>query len=294
MNATTVFRHTPATGDPSLKIEVLGAATCEDTAIVRDRLDTLGVAYRYLDVDLDDAALARLQVLNGGHRVTPTVVVGGVAVAEPSLERLGELLAAAGIGATVPGPVQLHGDVTSWPIPLRDRVTDDGSPFSLQTLRDRRQVCLFLAHDPACLACFGYARQLAGRRESLDAAEGTLVVVTAGAPDGLADWRHGLASDAVLVADPDGDWHRAVAAHLGLEATAATLVVLDRFLAPRVVASAADAGGLPDPSEVIAWLDYLVLECPECSGELPWPDPQASHHHPCPDAIPTPQGVDRP
>lgn len=254
-------------------LDVLGAATCEDTAIVRSRLDALGIPYGYQDVDQDPTALERLRVLNDGHRITPTVVAGDVAAAEPSLERLGELIAAeSGVGgASVAEPTQLHGDVTAWPIPFRDRVTDGGAPFSLPPLRGRRQVCLFLAHDHHCLACFGYARQLGLHREALDTAEATLVVVADGTADGLAEWRHGLPADVALVADPGGDWHRAIARHLGLDVEVPMLVLLDRFLAPRVVASAAEAGGLPDPTTAIGWFDYLLLECPECSGELPWP-----------------------
>lgn len=255
-------------------LDVLGAATCEDTAIVRSRLDALGIEYRYRDVDEDPEALERVRGLNDGHRVTPTVVVGDVAEAEPSLERLGELIAGDGGlrgRTTVAELTQLHGDITSWPIPLRDRVTDSGAPFSLGPLRGRRQVCLFLAHEPRCLACFGYARQLTRHREGLKTTEATLVVVGVGIPDGLADWRHGLRADDALVADPDGEWHRAIARHLGFEAGSTMLVLLDRFLAPRVVVSAPEAGGLPDPSTAIGWFDYLALECPECSGELPWP-----------------------
>lgn len=251
--------------------DVLGAATCEDTAIVRSRLDALGIEYRYRDVDEDPEALERVQALNDGHRITPTVVVGEVAVAEPSLERLGELIAGDAGGPAVVAPTQLHGDITAWPIPLRDRVTDGGATFSLGPSRGRQQVCLFLAHHPRCLACFGYARQLARHREALGDADATLVVVADGIPDDLADWRHGLRVDDALVADPDGAWHRAIAGHLGLDPGSAMLVLLDRFLAPRVVASAVDAGGLPDPSTAIGWFDFLALECPECSGELPWP-----------------------
>jgi len=90
-------------------------------------------------------------------------------------------------------------------------------------------------------------------------------------PDAIAEWRPGLAAKDVLLADADGGWHQTLAAHLGLRPGAASLVLLDRFLAPRVVASAEEAGGLPDPSAAVAWLDFLTLECPECSGELPWP-----------------------
>ncbi len=252
-------------------LEVLGSDACEDTAIVRSRLDALGVAHRYLDIDVDADALARVRTLNGGHRVTPTVIAGDRVAAEPSLERLGELLATLGVTDGVAAPTQLHGDVTAWPLPHRVRTTDAGVPFDLGSLRGRRQTCLFLAHGVDCQACFGYARQLGGAREALEAADGTLVTVLVDAPEALGSWRHGLPADHVLLADPDGAWHAAAAARLGIGPTAASLVLLDRFLAPRVVGSAPEAGGLPDPSSMVAWLDFLALECPECSGELPWP-----------------------
>ncbi len=277
----------PTGPDPSpthaTALEVLGAATCEDTAIVRSRLDALGVAYRYRDVDRDADALDRLRALNEGHRITPTVIQGQVAVAEPTLERLGELIAAMGPHAEVAEPVQLHGDITAWPIPTQRRPAADGSMFDLGSLRGRSQVCLFLAHGPDCQACFGYARQLAGQREALETADGALVVVTRaprraeGAtatdadPEALDEWRHGLPTAVVLLLDADATWHEAIATHLGIHPEAASLVLLDRYLAPRVVASATESGGLPDPSTAASWLGFLALECPECSGELPWP-----------------------
>lgn len=270
----------PTAAEPPVqagRLEILGAATCEDTAIVRSRLEALGVAYAYHDVDRDPAALTRVRALNDGHRVTPTVIAGEDVTAEPTLERLGDTLAAMHITSKVAEPVQLHGDVTSRAIPLRTRPNETGSPFDLATLRGRRQVCLFLAHDHACQACFGYARQLAGHVPALDAANASLAVVGCAAPEALDEWRHGLPPEATLVADPDGAWHAAIESHLGFVPGSASLVLLDRFLAPRVVASAAEAGGLPDPTAAISWLEFLELECPECSGELPWPTSQPSH-----------------
>ncbi len=252
-------------------IEVLGARSCEDTAIVRSRLDALGVAYGYRNVDDEPAALDRVRAHNGGHRITPTVVAGAVAIAEPTLERLGELVSATGAHAVVPEPTQLHGDITASPIPWRARPADTGTPFVLGSLRGHSQVCLFLAHGVDCLACFGYARQLAGHSEALGPAETTLVIAVAAAPHRLTDWRHGLPPEAVLLADADRALGEPIASHLGIDPAAVSLLLLDRFLAPRVQASAEEAGGLPDPSAAISWLEYLTLECPECSGELPWP-----------------------
>lgn len=256
---------------PSATLQVLGAATCEDTAIVRSRLDALGVSYRYRDVDLDPAALDRVLGLNDGHRITPTVVAGDESVAEPTLERLGELFERVAIEADAPQPVQLHGDITAWPVPYRHLLAGTGSSFHLGSLRGRRQVCLFLAHEPDCLACFGYARQLARHDAALTTADATLIIAPLATPAALDEWRQGLPPGVTLLADADGGWHTALGTHLGFATGAVSVVLLDRFLAPRVVASAAEAGGLPDPTDLIGWLDHLTLECPECSGELPWP-----------------------
>lgn len=286
-------------------LEVLGATWCEDTAIVRSRLHHLGVPYRYLDIDHAPGALDRVRALNGGDQITPTVVAGEVVVAEPTLERLGEILRSTlatrpeadgpspigpGSDATEPSiddsaPVgsmrplaefrQLHGSITQWPIPFRDHPATDGRTTSLGPLRGRRQVCLFLAHDPDCGACFGYARQLRRHGAALDAADTTLVIAAPATAQQLESWQHGLAPNDLLIADPDGSWRTALTGALHLDPNATSVVLLDRFLAPRVTASAPEAGGLPDPSAVIEWLDFLGLECPECSGELPWPSESA-------------------
>ncbi len=283
-------------------LEVLGATWCEDTAIVRSRLHHLGVPYRYLDIDHAPGALDRVRALNDGDQVTPTVVAGEVVVAEPTLERLGEMLrlpaaaepgpdgpsaVAPGIdmtieasigGPTPVGPIrpladlrQLHGEITQWPIPFPERAPTKEPTPSLVSLRGQRQVCLFLAHDTDCGACLGYARQLSRRHADLDVADTSLVITATASATQLETWHHGLAPDDLTIADPDGSWRAALTSALDLDRHATSIVLLDRFLAPRVTASASEAGGLPDPSAAIEWLDFLGLECPECSGELPWP-----------------------
>jgi hypothetical protein len=71
--------------------------------------------------------------------------------------------------------------------------------------------------------------------------------------------------------DETAAWRREVAEALALPASGALVLMLDRYLAPRVVSHAADAGGLITPSEVTGWLKFTVLDCAECSTELPWP-----------------------
>lgn len=254
-------------------ITVLGSTTCEDTAIVTSRLRALGVPFLDVDVDADAAMARRLLALNHGSRVTPTVIAGDDAAvqAEPTLEALGELLVAAGHTVVTPRAIAYHGELTTRSIPVRHLDAVGGGSFSLEQLSGRQQVALFLGHGADCLACFGYARQLARRRESFAEVDGVPLIVVAGDTDAAAGWRHGIDEGVTILADPGGAWKQAVATHVGSQAGEALLLLLDRFGAPRAGSMATEAGGLIDPSEAVDWLRFLTLECPECSGELPWP-----------------------
>jgi mycoredoxin len=58
-------------------ITVYGAPECEDTKRTRDHLDELGVDYRYIDVEADEASSERVEQVNDGKRKTPTLTFGG-------------------------------------------------------------------------------------------------------------------------------------------------------------------------------------------------------------------------
>jgi glutaredoxin len=237
-------------------ITVLGSTTCEDSAIVSSRLRALGVPFLDVDIDADPAAARRVSSLNDGRRVTPTLVVGDDAVvrAEPTLEALGELLQAAGHDVRPPRATDYHGDLITRSIPVRTLVGDRGARFSLDQLRGRRQVALFLAHAADCLPCFGYARQLAGSYEALTQVDTLPLVVVAGDVRAADAWRHGIDDAVMILADPDGAWKRAVATHVRTRAEDAILLLLDRFGAPRAGSGAEEAGGLIDPSAAVEWL----------------------------------------
>lgn len=254
-------------------IVVYGSATCEDTAIVRSRLAAVGVPFTYVDIDGEPAAAARVEAWNGGHRVTPTVVLGSdeQVVAEPTLERLGELVAAGGYAVDAIDVTQYHGERIGRAIPFATLPTADGGTFSVANLRGKRQAALFLGHDAGCLACFGYARQLAAAHADLGEADAVALIVVGSDPAAVAGWRHGVDPQSTILADADGAWKRAVTASIEAAATDAVVIVLDRYGAPRAGASVAEAGGLPDPSAIVEWLRFIALDCPECSGELPWP-----------------------
>jgi glutaredoxin len=70
------------------QITVYGADWCEDTVATRSDLDSLGVKYRYINIEQDAAAQEWVKRHNGGKQKTPTVDVGGQILVEPERQEL--------------------------------------------------------------------------------------------------------------------------------------------------------------------------------------------------------------
>ncbi|HEY3524396.1 MAG TPA: redoxin domain-containing protein [Candidatus Limnocylindrales bacterium] len=257
-------------------LTVYGAATCEDTAITRSRLEALGVPYRYVGIDEDAGGAAEVARLNG-RRVTPTIVRAAAGLiaefdAEPAIERVDAFARATGAPIEPPRGRQLHGQVITRAIPFGTLERTGGGTFSLASLRGRRAGAVFFSHPPTCLACFGYAKQLARETPSFDEADADPIVVVRGSIEEAAAWTDELPAGTTLLADPDAAWRRDVGRAIECPADGVLLVVVDRFAAPRVVSAATEAGGLAAPSEATSWLQFVALDCPECCGEIAWPD----------------------
>jgi thioredoxin reductase (NADPH) len=99
----------------SEEITLYGTPACPDTNRTQRYLDELGVDYRYVNVDEDGDASDRVEAVNGGKRMTPTLVLGG------TLEQGdGEILAVPG-NTDLTAALERHGS-----LPHSDR--GDGSP----------------------------------------------------------------------------------------------------------------------------------------------------------------------
>ena len=85
-----------------LPLTIYGSQTCEDTALVRDRLRVLGIPFRARARDNDPAVTARLEQWNGGDAITPTLVFENeeIIISEPTLEELEGTLQTAGYEST--------------------------------------------------------------------------------------------------------------------------------------------------------------------------------------------------
>jgi mycoredoxin len=78
-------------------VEVYGADWCGDTRKALALLDDLGVDYRYINVEEDDAASAWVKNQNDGKEKKPTIAVGEKILSVPGEKELTEALQDAGL-----------------------------------------------------------------------------------------------------------------------------------------------------------------------------------------------------
>jgi mycoredoxin len=78
-------------------VTVYGTSWCAATQLIRRYLDRAGIPYRYVDLESNPEAAARLRWLTGGYVSHPTVSVAGEILVEPSLGELDWALSRAGL-----------------------------------------------------------------------------------------------------------------------------------------------------------------------------------------------------
>ncbi|MGC3957515.1 MAG: glutaredoxin family protein [Verrucomicrobiota bacterium] len=78
-------------------VKVYGADWCEDTHATLNHLDALGVPYRYIDVDQDEAAQKWVVEQNHGRQKTPTLDIDGQILVEPDETELEQALRGTGL-----------------------------------------------------------------------------------------------------------------------------------------------------------------------------------------------------
>ncbi len=85
MEPTDVLGDRPAPGPPPGEVVVYWRPGCPWCALLRRRLRRAGLAAREVNIWEDPAAAARVRSITGGDETVPTVVVGDLAMVNPSL-----------------------------------------------------------------------------------------------------------------------------------------------------------------------------------------------------------------
>ena len=75
-----------------MKIKLYGASWCGDCVRAKDFLDKQSINFEYFNVDFVASAAAKVESVNNGKRIIPTVIVDGVPLTNPSNEALAEAL----------------------------------------------------------------------------------------------------------------------------------------------------------------------------------------------------------
>ncbi|MGE5141100.1 MAG: redoxin domain-containing protein [Rudaea sp.] len=252
----------------AMPIVIYGSVTCEDTALVRDHLQALGIPYTLRNREEDPEAERIIRRWNDDKIVTPTIVFGegrGMqedVISEPTLLRLEETLRAAGYRFDRRQAAEFR-ELANTPAPDFTLPASDGSQVRLSELRGRNKSAVFFAHDRACRICAGYARQLVRKKRAFEDFDTRLLLILQGNPEQAHEWSHEYVDGHLTLADERGEVKGRYADYFHQDAKGVLLLVLDRFTAPRAGSFAADAGGLIIPHEALEWLRLLDIECAE-------------------------------
>ena len=77
--------------DEMIPATMYGADWCGDCRRAKAFLDSSGIAFQFVDVDLDEAATKKVEKLNNGKRVIPTIEVGPQTHTNPDNAKLSEI-----------------------------------------------------------------------------------------------------------------------------------------------------------------------------------------------------------
>lgn len=79
------------------RVKVYGADWCEDTQHARERLDSLGVGYDYINIEQDKNAAEWVKQQNDGKERKPTIEVGDTVLSVPTDHELESALRQEGL-----------------------------------------------------------------------------------------------------------------------------------------------------------------------------------------------------
>ncbi|AHG93206.1 hypothetical protein J421_5671 (plasmid) [Gemmatirosa kalamazoonensis] len=142
-------------------------------------------------------------------------------------------------------------------------VTPASGLFSLDRYRPLRNlVVLMLGSGPIVAPTARLLRQLAVAHVEIEAEDGQIVVIAANTP---AQWRAGWPYAFPLAFDVGATLHRRMAAVDSAGRPDVALFITDRFREIFAVLRPRDARWPTSARDVIEWLTFINIQCPECN-----------------------------
>ena len=145
-----------------------------------------------------------------------------------------------------------------------------GKPVSPYDYRGRSNLVLIFAGDVGQANVQAYLSGLAQRSVEIRDQSAEVLLVLACPRQQAEKIRNQEKLPFLVLTDEDMQIHGVVGA-IGAQGTATTAIYLtDRFLEVFAAWRTAEGNSLPDPSEVLSWLEYVNSQCPECA-QAEWP-----------------------
>ena len=69
-------------------VKVYGADWCSDCVTAKKFLDSKNITFEYIDISIDESAVAFVEKANNGKRIIPTLVVDGETDTNPGIPGL--------------------------------------------------------------------------------------------------------------------------------------------------------------------------------------------------------------
>lgn len=136
-----------------------------------------------------------------------------------------------------------------------------GTPVPLVPTGGRRVPVIVAVHSADCAACRVFAQVLAAADAQLREWDAHVVAVVPGGADQAARFADGAELPFPVVADAE----RKLWTRMGMEGAAA--IVADPWGEVQVRHVAGAAHDLPSPAELVDWVRFVAMQCPECEGE---------------------------
>lgn len=150
----------------------------------------------------------------------------------------------------------------AWQLPHLSLPAAPGGATTSIRPRGRDGAVLVAMHGVNCQPCRAYLRGLAESLDAIQEWDGRVLVLQPGTLEEAERVREELSLPFSILADAD----RAVMQRVGLDGGG--IAIADQwgeiFFEE---AGGEDVHSFPDVQEVVEWLRYLAIQCPECQGE---------------------------
>lgn len=173
-------------------------------------------------------------------------------------------------GEIAGGPMTLAGELPAkgHRFPEFEWITSSGRPLRLSDYRGRFNLVLVFADDQkATVELLGELGGLYGKFKSQEA---EIIAVVQSSRQECAGIEQRLKLPYAVLPDEDGRIHRAVGASGQSQHAAAAVYVTDRYGEVFAAYRTRDGQTLPPAAEILSWLAFINIQCPECEPPE-WP-----------------------